>query len=139
EATEAGTPPPPMPPEAVKVPPFVPPRLYVSDAAVEKIAPLIQAGPAGMVVIRDELAGLFSNMSRYSNGSDREFWLEAWNGKSHVVERMGRDPVVVHLLLVSFVVGLQPDKWVRSFEGDADGMYARMAFPGPEDPAYKPL
>jgi hypothetical protein len=92
-----------------------------------------------MLVICDELAGLFANMSRYSSGSDREFWLESWNGKNHVVERMGRDPVVVDHLLVSVVGGLQPDKLVRSFEGDADGMYARIAFSWPAEPTYKPL
>jgi hypothetical protein len=39
-----------------------------------------------MLFIGDELAGLFLNMSRYSNGSDREFWLEAWNGGCFTVE-----------------------------------------------------
>jgi hypothetical protein len=52
---------------------------------------------------------------------------------------MGRDPVVVDHLLVSVVGGLQPDKLVRSFEGDADGMYARIAFSWPAEPTYKPL
>jgi hypothetical protein len=42
-------------------------------------------------------------------------------------------------LLVSVVGGLQPDKLVRSFEGDADGMYARIAFSWPAEPAYRPL
>jgi hypothetical protein len=37
------------------------------------------------------------------------------------------------------VGGLQPDKLVRSFEGDADGMYARIAFSWPTEPTYKPL
>jgi hypothetical protein len=92
-----------------------------------------------MIVICDELAGLFANMGRYSNGSDQEFWLECWNGKHHVVERMGREPVVVDHLLVTVVGGLQPDKLVRSFQGDADGMYARLLFSWPKDPPYRPL
>jgi Protein of unknown function (DUF3987) len=139
EAIKAGSRPPPQPAEAASPGEFVRPRLYVSDATVERLAVLPQGRPSGMVVICDELAGLFANMSRYSNGSDREFWLESWNGKPHVVERMGRDPVVVDHLLVSVVGGLQPDKLVRSFEGDADGMYARIAFSWPAEPAYKPL
>jgi hypothetical protein len=32
-----------------------------------------------MLVTLDELAGLFLNLSRYSGGTDKEFWLEAWN------------------------------------------------------------
>jgi hypothetical protein len=54
-----------------------------------------------MLMIADELAALFSNMARYSKGRDNEFWLEAYNGKPYVVERMGRPPVQVdHLLVV---------------------------------------
>ncbi len=139
DATEAGTPPPSMPPEAVKVPPFVTPRLYVSTSTIEKIAPLIRARPAGLVLIADELAGLFSTMSRYSNGSDREFWLEAWNGKPYRVERVGNTAVDLDHLLVGIVGGFQPDKVSRAFDGDNDGFYARFCFAWPDEPPYRPL
>ena len=29
-------------------------------------------------------------MQRYSGGQDNEFWLEAWNGNSYSIERIGR-------------------------------------------------
>jgi hypothetical protein len=130
---------PPRPVEAEVVGEFVTPRLYISDSTIERLAILLQASPRGALVIADELAGLFLNMGRYSNGSDREFWLEAWNGKGYVVERMGRPAVRLENLLVGIVGGLQPDKLVKSFEGDHDGMYARVCFSWPEEPAYKPL
>jgi len=35
-------------------------------------------------------------MTRYAGGgSDRPFWLEAYGGRGHTVERMGRPPVQV--------------------------------------------
>src|SRR5262245_3371620 len=139
EAIAAGLPPPAMPPEANKVGPFIPPRIYVTDSTVERIAVLLEARPAGLQVIADELAGLFANMNRYSSGSDREFWLEAWNGRSHTVERMGRPAVILNHLLVGITGGLQPDKLVRAFEGDDDGMYARICFAWPSEPGYRPL
>jgi hypothetical protein len=139
EAIAAGTPPPNRPVGAFDVGEFVAPRLYVSDITTERLAVLLQARPRGMMVIADELAGLFLNMGRYSNGSDREFWLEAWNGKHFVVERMGRPAVVIDHLLVGITGGLQPDKLVRSFQGDADGMYARVCFAWPPEPSYRPL
>jgi hypothetical protein len=139
EATIAGLPPPPMPPGATKIGPFVPPRVYVTDSTIERIAVLLEARPAGLQVIADELAGLFANMSRYSSGSDREFWLEAWNGRSHTVERMGRPAVMLDYLLVGITGGMQPDKLVRAFEGDDDGMYARICFAWPSEPGYRPL
>ena len=139
EATEAGTPPPPMPPDASKVPPFVSPRLYVTNATIERIAALLQARPSGLVLIVDELAGLFSNMARYSNGSDREFWLEAWNGKPYSVERVNSPAIILDHLLVGMIGGFQPDKLARAFEGDDDGFYARLCFAWPSEPPYRPL
>ena len=139
EAIAAGMPAPPRPADGVNISEFVAPRLYISDATIERIAALLQAQPRGMLVICDELAGLFLNMGRYSNGSDREFWLEAWNGKHFVVERMGRPAITLDNLLVGITGGLQPDKLARSFEGDADGMYARVCFAWPQEPSYKPL
>jgi hypothetical protein len=139
EAIEGGRTPPERPAAATEIRNFIAPRLYVSDVTVERLAVLLQARPQGMMVINDELAGLFLNMGRYSNGSDREFWLEAWNGKHFIVERMGRPPVAIDHLLVGIAGGLQPDKLVRSFEGDDDGMYARVCFAWPPEPPYRPL
>ena len=138
-ALDPGQPPPPMPASAVEPGAFVAPRLYVSDSTIERLAVLLQAKPRGALLIADELAGLFANMGRYSSGSDREFWLEAWNGKSFVVERLGRPPVHVEHLLVGMVGGFQPDKLARAFEGDNDGMHARLLFAWPEKSPHRAL
>jgi hypothetical protein len=139
EAVEAGRKGPEMPADAEIPEPFVAPRLYVSDSTIEKLAVLLQARPHGMLLIRDELAGLFLNLSRYSGGTDKEFWLEAWNGKPYAVERMNRPPANVEHLLVGITGGFQPDKLARSFEGDADGLYARVLFAWPTEAPYRPL
>ncbi len=128
-----------MPTAAADPGPFVAPRLYVSNVTIERVAELLQSRPQGMLMLSDELSGLFLNMSRYSGGQDNEFWLEAWNGNPYTVERMGRPPIAVNHLLVGVVGGLQPDKLARSFKGDLDGMYARILFAWPIDPPYRPL
>ena len=81
-AVDAGQPPPVKPAEAQDVRPFVVPRLYVSDCTIERLAPLLEARPRGVTYVADELARLFMNLERYSGGSDRAFWLEAWDGNS---------------------------------------------------------
>ena len=139
EAVEKNQPSPPMPADADVPPDFIEPRLQISNATVEKIAVLLKARPRGMLMIVDELAGLFLNLARYSGGSDREFWLEAWNGKYFVVERMGREPVTLNHLLVGMTGGFQPDKLNRSFSGDADGIYTRLLFAWPAESDYKKL
>ena len=139
EATEKGVPPPPMPSDADVPDGFVEPRLYVADATVQKLAVLLQARPCGLLMMCDELASLFLNLTRYANGgSDREFWLECWNGKAYVVERMGRNFAIPHLL-IGMCGGFQPDKMARSFKGDADGLYTRLLYGWPEKPPYRPL
>ena len=79
--------PPAMPIEAIDPGNFIYPRLYATDPTIESLAPLLEARPRGMMLIRDELSGLFANMGRYG-GSDRPFWLEAWDGNRYVVERV---------------------------------------------------
>jgi hypothetical protein len=133
DAVEANQTPTPMPADATDPGPFVPVKLHVTDATIEKLATLLQARPQGMLVLRDELSGLFTNMSRYSGGQDNEFWLEAWNGDSYSVERMVRTLHVDHLL-IGITGGMQPDKLATSFEGDHDGMYARVLFSWPAEP-----
>src|SRR5262245_41483319 len=109
------------------------------NSTIEKLAVLLQVRPQGMLLLADELAGLFLNLSRYSGGQDNEFWLEAWCGGPYRVERLNRPSVDLAHLLVGVVGGLQPDKLVRSFGSDADGMYARFLFAWPEEAEYQPL
>jgi hypothetical protein len=137
--TADGRPAPPMPASAADPGAFVAPRLYVSDATIERMAVLLTANPRGILRLSDELASLFLNMRRYSGGQDNEFWLEAWNGNPYVVERMSRPPVSVDYLLVGVVGGLQPDKVAKSFEEGHDGMYTRICFSWPPESEYQPL
>jgi hypothetical protein len=139
EALESGGKPPIKPVDADEPGPFVAPQLYVSDATIERLGMLLTARPQGMLLLADELAGLFSNMSRYSGGQDNEFWLECWNGSAYVIERMNRPPLRVPHLLIGISGGIQPDKLEESFAGAADGMYARFLFSWPVEAPYRPL
>jgi Protein of unknown function (DUF3987) len=134
EATEVGSPPPRDAPgrrRSRQIHPDQADRQRWHDRAAE----LLQARPHGIVLVRDELAALFLNLSRYSGGRDDEFWLEAWNGEPHTVERMGRMLSIDHLL-IGVVGGMQPDKLVASFKGDHDGKYARLLFAWPDEPGW---
>jgi hypothetical protein len=138
-AIEGGSAPPAIPAAARLLGPFTAPRLYLTSVTIERLPSLFEARPSGALLIVDELAGLFLNTKRYSGGQDDEFWLEAWNGSSHVVERVGRPAVRVDRLLIGITGGFQPDKLAQSFAGGADGMYARICFSWPDEPGYKPL
>jgi hypothetical protein len=140
EALEAKPPgePPPMPIDAVDPGEFIHPSLYVQDCTIQRLAMLCNVRPRGMLQIRDEMSGLFTNIQRQS--SARAFYLEAWNGLRYVVERVDDDRSInVENLLVGLMGGFQPDKLSRAFSGDEDGMYARFLFGWPTTPAYSPL
>jgi Protein of unknown function (DUF3987) len=140
EAVKANQPrdPPPMPMDAVDVGDFIWPALYVQDATIQRLARLCEARPRGMMQIRDELTGLFSGMARQPGA--RPFYLEAWNGGRHVVERVdNKRSLTVPNLLVGVIGGFQPDKLARVFAGDEDGMYARFLYGWPAPPRYSRL
>ena len=138
EAVENGGAAPEMPKEAQEPGKFITPRLYVSDGTIERLGELLTARPQGIIRILDELAGMFGNMRRYSRGQDNEFWLEAWNANPYSVERIGRQLSIDHLL-VGVTGGFQPDKLVKAFAGDDDGMYARFNFSWPAEAPFKEL
>jgi hypothetical protein len=137
-ALEAQRDPPAMPIAAIDPGNFFAPRLYVTDPTIERLGELLTARPGGMLLIRDELSGLFANMNRYSGGSDRAFWLEAHNGGRQVIERRSRSIAIDHLL-IGIVGGFQPDKVARAFSGDEDGMSGRFLYGWPLTPEYRAL
>jgi hypothetical protein len=138
EAEKNGTETPPRPGDASEPRQFVEPRLYTTDVTIERMTALLQARPQGMLLMIDELAGLFKNMSRYSKGDDTQFWLMAWDGRPYIVERMDRAIRLDHLL-ISIVGGMQPDRLVEVFKGAADGTSARFLYSWPPLPPHRLL
>ena len=121
-------------PEPVKVP-----RLMVRDATIEKMAVILNASPKGLLQWRDELAGWFNSMERYSSASNRPHWLEMYNGKRIVVDRVKHDdPIEVDAALVSILGGIQPDKLSEMVEGSVDdGLFARFIYCAPDVPPLR--
>lgn len=124
---------PPLKPEAA-IEPLKPmrPRLRVSDATPEALMNVIAAQPKGVMMTRDELAGWLGSFNRYSGGEggDRAFWLEAWGGRSYVIDRVKNgEPVTIPHLSVSVLGGIQPDKLASTLlKGDDDGLTARFIY-----------
>jgi hypothetical protein len=138
EAVKKGRTAPQKPEEANEPGAFIEPRLYTTDTTIEQLGVLLSARPQGMLLLTDELAGWFQNMSRYSGGRDNDFWLKSWDGRPHTIDRVGRPSLKLQHLLVGVVGGMQ-DKLAECFKGAADGMYARFLFAWPPEPPYRPL
>lgn len=103
------------------------PRLAMSDTTIEKLAAILAQQPRGVLMVRDELAGWEQNMSRYTSGGDRPFWIEAYGGRSYSVERIGRPPIDIERLSVGVIGNIQPDRLRSQFlNTQDDGFVARM-------------
>jgi hypothetical protein len=133
KALKAGDPVPPKPDLATIPPKPIRPRASVSDATIEVLGPLLSVLPKGVLNLRDEMAGWLQNLSRYSNGgTDRPFWLEAYNGGPYQVDRQ-KYPVplfIPHLTLPAFGT-IQPDRLADVLCGADDGLASRFLWAWP--------
>ncbi len=128
-----------------KAPPPQPVHLHVGDVTTEALAAQLVAladRGRGLLVLRDELAGLFNGLDMYrgGRGNDGQFLLELFDGGSHTSLRVSctrefRDS------LVSITGCIQPkvlEDLVNASTGDADGRYARFLLAPLTEPP-KPL
>lgn len=105
-----------------------PPRYVVNDSTSEALARVEARSPRGLLVERDELAGLIEGLERYSAGVDRAFYLEGWNGGTFSLDRVKAGTITIPDHCFSIAGGIQPDR-LRSLlthSGDDDGFMARL-------------
>lgn len=128
--------PPPLMPEAAREPEMpVRPRIITSDATIESLANILSGQPKGLLNTRDELSGWLGSFNKYSGGSgDRGFWLEAFGGRAHTVDRVkSNKPIKISNLTISVLGGIQPDRLSSMLlVGDDDGLASRFLLVWPE-------
>jgi putative DNA primase/helicase len=94
-------------------------RLIVNDATFEALHQTMSENPAGILVIRDELTGWWSQLDRAGREGERPFCLSAWNGDTgHTIDRIGRGTIHVEACCMSMLGGIQPGR-LRSYLTDA--------------------
>lgn len=105
-------------------------RKRLEDTTIEAAQDVLADSPEGVLVLQDELSGWFGGMDRYNGGKggkDRSFWLQAFNGGSYAVNRVGRGASMIPNLSVSVLGGIQPEP-IRRVVADAadDGLIQRL-------------
>ncbi len=126
--------PPSMPDDAHEPDQPVPPRVMIADASTEEVGKLLAGNHCGLVLLRSELSGWLGQFDRYGGaGADRAFYLESWDGGSHVIDRVkfGGVPLRIPYASLAIVGSLQPDHLRRVFEGINDGLAARFIYVWP--------
>jgi hypothetical protein len=96
---------------------------------------VLASQPKGLLVNRDELAGVLGNLTRYANGgSDGPFYLEGYTGASFASERKGSGSIYVSRLSLTLTGTIQPERLATLLlKTEEDGMLARFIpiFPEP--------
>jgi hypothetical protein len=109
--------------------PKEPPRYVVWDTSVEKLGELLARNPKGLLVLSDEISFWLGSMERYSNSagrSDRGFWLTAYDGGPHNVDRIKRGSFHIKNLSVSLLGCIQPERLAEMQGLTSDGLLQRF-------------
>lgn len=83
-------------------------QFIANDITVEALVDLHQESDNAVGVFKDELAGWLKDMNKYRAGSDLEFWLSSWSGKSVNLNRLSRKGSFVEKPFIPVLGGIQP-------------------------------
>jgi|SRR5215216_3338259 len=117
-------------------------RTVVDDTTVEALSRVHRQSPRGVLAAKDELTGWLRGMDQYKaggRGSDRQFWLSAWNSDAITVDRKGSpEALMIDEPFVGITGGIQPEVLEDLNRGPEDGMLDRFlcAYPDPVAPGW---
>jgi hypothetical protein len=114
-------------------------RALVVDSTVEALAVVMADNSRGLLLARDELAGWLGAFDRYAGkaggGSDEAFYLSAYNGIRHDVDRRTGDRRTIHVRQAALAItgGIQPAVLRRALgaERRESGLLARLLLAAP--------
>lgn len=107
-------------------------QMICDDASIESLGQILAANPKGVQWLKDELCGLISDLSRYSNKSDsgKERLLSSYDCGRWKTTRVTNQKRNVDILqaCVSIFGGIQPGRMAQAFKGDSGGIDAESGF-----------
>ena len=109
-------------------------QFIADDITIEALVDLHQDSKNAVGVFKDELAGWFKDMNKYREGSDLQFWLSTWCGKSVKLNRKTAKSSFVDKPLIPVLGGIQPNI-LHSFyteENKDNGFVDRMLLTYPD-------
>jgi len=109
-------------------------QFIANDITLEALVDLHQESDNSIGVFKDELAGWFKDMNKYKPGSDLEFWLSTWSGKSVNLNRITRAGSFVSNPIISVLGGIQPSIFNSFYTDDNkdNGFMDRMLLSFPD-------
>ncbi len=116
----------------------MPEHFFASDTTVEALGDIFENTPRGILIHRDELAGLILGLNQYKGGAgnDRQHYLELFNGNSWKIDRKTGVKFIPNVG-ASIIGGIQTTIMKKVFGLDAidEGLLPRFLLQNTE---YKP-
>jgi hypothetical protein len=109
-------------------------QFIANDITIEALVDLHQDSDVSVGVFKDELAGWLKDMNKYREGSDLEFWLSSWSGKSVNLNRLTRPGSFVERPYIPVLGGIQPGIFNSFYteENKDNGFMDRMLLSYPD-------
>lgn len=109
-------------------------QFIANDITLEALVDLHQESDNSVGVFKDELAGWLKDMNKYRDGSDLEFWLSTWSGKSVNLNRLTRKGSFVEKPMIPVLGGIQPSifNFFYTEENKDNGFMDRMLLSFPD-------
>jgi len=97
---------------------------FISDLTLEGLRDDLEGHPTGgLMILQEELSAFVNSQNQYRNGkgSDREAWLQLWDGHDARIKRAGRE-TFLRGARVNIFGGIQPAIFRRVFSSES-GLY----------------
>lgn len=109
-------------------------QFIANDITLEALVDLHQESDNAVGVFKDELAGWLKDMNKYRAGSDLEFWLSCWSGKSVNMNRKTATSSFVEKPFIPVLGGIQPSIFDTFYtdENKENGFMDRMLLSFPD-------
>ncbi len=106
----------------------------VTDFTPEALTDVLKFNKRGLGVYVDELASWFKNFNRYNKGSEEQFWISNWSGKSIRINRKTTEPTYIPLPFISVAGTIQPGVLHELAENRTEnGFLDRLLFVVPDN------
>lgn len=109
-------------------------QFIANDITLEALVDLHEESKNAVGVFKDEMAGWLKDMNKYREGSDLEFWLSSWSGKSVAMNRKTAKSSFVERPFIPVLGGIQPSvlDGFHTEENKDNGFLDRMLLCYPE-------
>lgn len=90
-------------------------RFVTNDSTIEKLGMILNENKLGVCLHRDELSGLFAQMTMKGHEQDRAIYLECWDGlQGKAIDRVERGSLWIERCILSILGSIQPGPLERA-------------------------